>query len=326
LLTQYGTAFQLGGCQDELGYCDVQPGGTAIVLILRVFYGSPSDTAQTAQARVAYRGPPAGDDALHRASFLEHRGNRPGTPNTRLFAVDAERVRITKQNFLLAALPSQDFALLEPHLREAALAQGSLLQEQGERTDHIYFPNDGIISLLTVMRQGTAIETATIGREGAFGAWAGLGTRPSHARAVVQVTGTAWRIAAPQFRAAAKKSDAVRELIRTSGEMLLIQAQQTAACNALHDVESRLSRWLLQAHDRLDSDTIQLTHEFLAQMLGVRRTTVTVIANILQHAGLIRYQRGNIRIVDRAGLEARACECYEAIRRNISGIGSGAES
>ena len=102
--------------------------------------------------------------------------------------------------------------------------------------------------------------------------------------------------------------------------MLLIQVQQTAACNALHAVEARLSRWLLQARDRLDSNTIALTHEFLSQMLGVRRTTVTVVANVLQQAGLIRYHRGQIEIVDRPGLEARACECYEAIRRQIAHV------
>src|SRR6516164_2552889 len=104
------------------------------------------------------------------------------------------------------------------------------------------------------------------------------------------------------------------------GEMLLIQVQQTAACNALHPVEARLSRWLLQARDRLESNTVKLTHEFLSQMLGVRRTTVTVVANMLQQAGLIRYHRGHIEIVDRRGLEARACECYEAIRRHVEEV------
>lgn len=239
--------------------------------------------------------------------------------------MDAERVRISRTNLLLAALPSEGFALLKPHLREAELEQGSVLQEQGERIEQVYFPNDGIISSMTVLRQGIAIETAAIGREGVFGGWAGLGPRRSDTRAVVQIAGSAWRIAAAQFRAAVRKSDAVRELILMSGEMLLIQVQQTAACNALHDVESRLSRWLLEAGDRLGGDNIQLTHEFLSQMLGVRRTTVTVVANILQRAGLIRYQRGNIKIVDRRGLEARACECYEAVRRNMSRIGPAAE-
>ena len=223
-------------------------------------------------------------------------------------------------NLLLAALPEQDLALLVPHFKEVHLDQGALLQEQGERIDHVYFPHDGIISLLAVMRQGDAIETATIGYEGAVGSFAGLGVRRSHTRAIVQVKGAALRIAASNFRKAAEESAIVRQIIVRYGEMLLIQVQQTAACNALHPVEARLSRWLLQARDRLESNTIKLTHEFLSQMLGVRRTTVTVVANVLQQAGLIRYHRGQIEIVDRIGLEARACECYDAIRRQIDEV------
>ena len=135
------------------------------------------------------------------------------------------------------------------------------------------------------MRQGDAIEIATIGYEGAVGSLAGLGPRRSHTRAVVQVRGTASRIAATRFRQAVEESEAVHSIVVRYGEMLLIQVQQTAACNALHAVEARLSRWLLQARDRLESNTIELTHEFLSQMLGVRRTTVTVVAHMLQQAG-----------------------------------------
>ena len=222
-----------------------------------------------------------------------------------------------RRNLLLAGLPAKDLALLAPFLKEVDLKQGVILQEQGERIEQVYFPHDGIISLLAVMRQGEAIETATIGYEGAVGSFAGFGLRRSLTRAVVQVAGTASRIAATRFRKAAEESEPVCRIVMRYGEMLLIQVQQTAACNALHAVEARLSRWLLQARDRLDSNRIQLTHEFLSQMLGVRRTTVTVVAHTLQQAGVIRYHRGQIEILDRAGLEARACECYEAIRRQI---------
>jgi CRP-like cAMP-binding protein len=218
---------------------------------------------------------------------------------------------------LLASLPGKDLALLSPHLKDIVLERGSVLQEQGEGVERVYFPHDGIISLLAVMRQGDAIETATIGYEGAVGAFAGFGSRRAQTRAVVQVSGSASRIAASRFRKIAEDSDAVCKIIVRYGEMLLIQIQQTAACNALHPVEARLSRWLLQARDRLESNNIKLTHEFLSQMLGVRRTTVTVVANMLQQAGLIRYHRGHIEIVDRGGLEARACECYDAIRRQV---------
>ena len=234
--------------------------------------------------------------------------------------VQLDRSPIGRRNLLLAALPAADLALLAPQLKDVVLEQGAVLQEQGEPIDQVYFPHDGIISLLAVMRQGDAIETATIGYEGAVGSFAGLGQRRSHTRAVVQVAGAATRIAAPHFRKAVQDSDAVCRIVVRYGEMLLIQVQQTAACNALHAVEARLSRWLLQARDRLDSNTIKLTHEFLSQMLGVRRTTVTVVANVLQQAGLIRYHRGQIEIVDRQGLEARACECYEAIRQQIDQV------
>jgi CRP-like cAMP-binding protein len=225
-----------------------------------------------------------------------------------------------RRNLLLAGLPKKDLALLTPYLKEIALVQGAVLQEQDEVVDQVYFPHDGIVSLLAVMQQGNAIETATIGNEGAVGSLSGLGPRRSHTRAVVQVSGSASRIPVARFRAAAEQSEAIRDVIGRYGEMLLIQVQQTAACNALHAVEARLSRWLLQARDRLGSNTIRLTHEFLSQMLGVRRTTVTVVANMLQRAGLIRYHRGTIEIINRQGLEAKACECYETIRRQTGQV------
>jgi CRP-like cAMP-binding protein len=234
--------------------------------------------------------------------------------------VELDRSRTGRRNLLLASLPAKDFALLAPQLKDIVLEQGAVLQEQGERIDQVYFPHDGIVSLLAVMRQGDAIETATIGYEGAVGSFAGLGSRRAHTRAVVQVSGSASRIAASRFRKVAEESEAVCRIVVRYGEMLLIQVQQTAACNALHPVEARLSRWLLQARDRLESNNIKLTHEFLSQMLGVRRTTVTVVANMLQQAGLIRYHRGHIEIVDQRGLESRACECYEAIRRHIQEV------
>lgn len=234
--------------------------------------------------------------------------------------VQQDRPHASRRNLLLAALPDRDLSLLAPHLKEVPLAQGVVLQEQGERIDQVYFPHDGIVSLLAVMQQGNAIETATIGYEGAVGALSGLGPRRSHTRAVVQVEGSCSRIAAARFRKAAEESGAIRNIIVHYGEMLLIQVQQTAACNALHGVEERLSRWLLQARDRVDGNTILLTHEFLSQMLGVRRPTVTVVARMLQDAGLIRYHRGHIEILDRPGLEARACECYAVIRQQINRV------
>ena len=162
-------------------------------------------------------------------------------------------------------------------------------------------------------RQGDAIETATIGCEGAVGAFAGFGPRRAHARAVVQVRGLSSRIAASRFRKVAEESGAVCSLLVRYGEMLLIQVQQTAACNALHPVEARFCRWLLQSADRAASDTVTLTQELLAEMLGVRRTSVTEVAGKLQNDGVITYSRGIIRIVDRPGLERLSCECYQTL-------------
>ncbi len=235
-------------------------------------------------------------------------------------AVQLDHFDPRRRNRLLAALPAADFSLLAPHLKEVPLEQGAVLQEQGELTEEVYFLHEGIVSLLVPMRQGEAIEIATVGREGAIGSLAGHGPRRSHTGAVVQVAGTASRITAARFRKAAEESRAIRDIIVSYGEMLLIQVQQTAACNALHDVEERLSRWLLQAHDRVDGNMIHLTHEFLSQMLGVRRPTVTVVAHMLQKAGLIRYHRGRIEVLDRPGLEARACECYEIISTAIRDV------
>jgi CRP-like cAMP-binding protein len=151
--------------------------------------------------------------------------------------------------------------LLAPHLKDFELEQGAVLQEQGERIGQVYFPRDGIVSLLAVMRQGEAIETATIGFEGAVGTFAGFGSRRAHTRAVVQVRGSASRVAASRFRKIAEDNEAICRIVVRYGEMLLIQVQQTAACNALHPVEARLSRWLLQARDRLESNKINLTHD-----------------------------------------------------------------
>jgi CRP-like cAMP-binding protein len=230
--------------------------------------------------------------------------------------VSPRRSQPCRRNRLLAALPSADLALLNRQLKETPLSRGMVLQEAGEHVEDVWFIDDGIVSLLVPMRHGDAIEIATVGHEGAIGSLAGLGPRRSHTGAVVQVAGSACRIPVSRFRKAAAESPAVRDLIILYSEMLLAQVQQSAACNALHDVEARLSRWLLQAHDRVHTSTIPLTHEFLSQMLGVSRPTVTVVANELQKAGLIRYRRGQVEIRDRPGLEARACECYEVIRKN----------
>lgn len=221
------------------------------------------------------------------------------------------------RNRLLLAMRPADLASLKPHLKEVPLIQGTMLQEQGDRIDHVYFPHSGMISLVAVMKQGESIETATVGREGAVGAMSGLGPRTAFTRGVVQMPGHAAQIQTTKFQTIVEQSPTLREIIVRYNELLLAQVQQSCACNALHEAEARLCRWLLQSRDRGDSDTVPITQEFLAQMLGVRRTTVTMVASNLQDAGLIRYQRGRIEILDRKRLEEKACECYHVVSREI---------
>lgn len=220
-------------------------------------------------------------------------------------------------NRLLDSLAPAEAALLKPQLKVVKMVQGTLLQEPGDQISQIYFPISGMISLLAVMKQGNSVEVATVGREGAVGAMAGFGPRHAFTRAIVQVEGAAARISTQHFQEVVKKSATLRETVVRYNEGLLAQVQQTAACNALHDLEQRLCRWLLQTQDRAGGDMITLTHEFLSQMLAVRRTTVTLVARSLQDAGAIEYRRGKIRIVDRRKLEKRACECYKVVSQQI---------
>ncbi len=216
-------------------------------------------------------------------------------------------------NKLLAALPREHFDRLLPHFSTVSLTQGIVLYEAGDEVDQVYFPNYGMLSLLAVLRDGKAIETATVGREGVVGAMAGLGLYKSLVRVVVQMPSACSRIAATHFRSIAAGSDPVRTLCIRYNEVLLSQARVTAACNALHSIEARFCRWLLQSADRAASDTILLTQEFLAEMLGVRRTSVTEVANKVQNAGAITYSRGVIKILERATLMRMSCECYETL-------------
>lgn len=219
-------------------------------------------------------------------------------------------------NKLLASLDPEDLEALSQNLAPVTLEKGALLYEPGDEIDLIYFPHNAVVSLMTLMQSGEAIESATIGREGAVGFAAGVFPRRSLSRVIVQVAGTASRVSAAQLNQACQDSERLRFLIDRHSEALFAHAIQSVACNALHSVEARFCRWLLSCHDRIDSDRVSLTQEFLADMLGVQRTTVTVVARTLQAAGLIRYSRGVVDILDRAGLEAITCECYGAVRRN----------
>jgi CRP-like cAMP-binding protein len=228
-------------------------------------------------------------------------------------AIHVSKVGLSLDNKLLASLPRGDFDRLLPYLSTLPLAQGVVLSESGDEVDQIYFPHFGMISLLAVLRDGKAIETATVGREGVVGAMAGLGIYRSMVRVVVQMPMACSKISAPHFRTIAATSDAVRNLAIRYNEVLLSQARITAACNALHSIEARFCRWLLQCADRAASDVVPLTQEFLAEMLGVRRTSVTEVASKVQSAGAISYSRGVIKILDRTTLSRLSCECYETL-------------
>jgi CRP-like cAMP-binding protein len=218
-------------------------------------------------------------------------------------------------NRLLGALEPRVLALFSDDIKEANFAQGIPLQEPGEQIVRVYFPQSGMISLLVMGQDGGGIEAATIGREGGFGLQSGLGKRRAFTRAVVQVAGRFSYISADRFQKAVAQSEPLRGMIAAYLEILWVEAQQIAACNAIHSAEARLCRWLLQTRDRIESDTVPLTQEFLSQMLGVRRTTVTLVARALQAGGLIKYSRGKIQIVDGAALENGACECYAALQQ-----------
>ena len=217
------------------------------------------------------------------------------------------------RNQLLAALPSTQYERLAPHLSFVQYEQNTVLVEAGDRCESVYFPHSGMISLLAVMRDGKAIETATVGREGVVGGMAGLGAYRSLVRVTVQLPLKASRIPALQFRKLVDASDDMHNLCVRYNEVMLTQARVTAACNALHTVEARFCRWLLQSAARAESDTMRLTQELLAEMLGVRRTSVTEVARKIQSEGIINYSRGVITILDRARLEQTSCECYETL-------------
>lgn len=221
------------------------------------------------------------------------------------------------RNQILSALSFSDLKLLDPFLKPVTLKQGLVLYEQDHPIPYCYFPMEGMVSLVAVLEDGSSIELAAIGREGVVGATLANGTGQAAMRAVVQVAGKGSRIEASHFHTALLESSSLRTVIGEHNEALLAQLVRTVACNAMHPAEARLCRWLLMVRDCIDNDVVQLTQEFLGQMLGVQRTTVTLVARSLQSVGLIRYRRGYIEILDRDGVEEAACECYGINRRHF---------
>ena len=212
-------------------------------------------------------------------------------------------------------MPAGVRAALEPDLTLVEMRQGDVVFEPEAAVECAFFPVTGVLSALTLLQDGSAVETATVGREGAVGLSSALTTTRSHGRVIAQTPATVFRVKDAVLRTLAAESAPLRELIVAYADLMLAQAQQSTACNISHDVEERFCRWLLTCDDRVRGARVELTQEFLAMMLGVQRTTVSQVASQIQAAGLIRYNRGRIDILDRPELERRSCECYDAIRR-----------
>jgi CRP-like cAMP-binding protein len=217
------------------------------------------------------------------------------------------------KNLILNLLSPSDLKYLEPHLKPAHFEQHSLLFEADDPVRHVYFPVTAVVSLVVTLSTGEIIEVAMVGRDGALGAAAALDGKISLSRGIVQLGGDMVVCDIEALKSAALQSPRLLSLLIRHEQVVYAQAQQSAACFATHQVSARLSRWLLRARDLSGSDTLPFTQEYLAEMLGVRRTSVTVVAHTLQEAGFIKYARGKIQIVNTEGLEDSACECYATI-------------
>ncbi|MDZ4874317.1 MAG: hypothetical protein CLLPBCKN_003713 [Chroococcidiopsis cubana SAG 39.79] len=217
-------------------------------------------------------------------------------------------------NRLLSALSQEAYCSLQSHLEIVSLAFKQVLFQPQERIPYVYFPTSCLVSLLTVMTDGTAVEVGVVGNDGMAGIPLFLGTDISNFKAIVQIPGEAIRLRADVFKQAIAQVDTLSLWIQRYINLLLIQIAQTSACNSRHPVEQRCCRWLLMMHDSARDDKFELTQEFLAQMLCVRRASVTEVALKLQKIGLLQYNRGKMTICDRQGLEATACECYSLLR------------
>jgi CRP-like cAMP-binding protein len=217
-------------------------------------------------------------------------------------------------NRLLASLPSTDFELLRPHLKTIELVHEVVLFEAGDPVRRVYFPHSGVISLVVDLAGGEMIEAAMIGRDSIVGASSALDGKVALNKGIVQMPGFASVLDVQRLRKVAEASLAFRTTLIRHEQVLFAQAQQSAACNASHTVEARLARWLLRCRDLSGGDSLELTQEFLGQMLGVQRSSVSLVAHTLQKAGLITYSRGRIKITDLKGLRDEACECYATVK------------
>jgi CRP-like cAMP-binding protein len=226
--------------------------------------------------------------------------------------------QITPQNHILASLPAEEYERLRPHLEQVELHLGEIVSQPDEPIEYAYFPQRGTISVTVLMTDGSQAEVGIVGNEGVFGLPIVLGASSAPLQSMVQIPGQALRLKADVLRDEVKVCGQLQQMLLRYAQAFFVQTAITAACNRVHHLDGRLARWLLMCQDRGRVDDLQLTHEFIATMLGVRRAGVSVAANKLQAEGFINYTRGNIRILDRKGLESFCCECYEVVRREFA--------
>jgi CRP-like cAMP-binding protein len=227
---------------------------------------------------------------------------------------DADVNSLEHSNQLLSRLDAETAALLKPDLVEVSLKHGVVLHQASAEIEQVYFPTHCVVSILAETKDGKTVETSIIGPEGVVGASVAIGVTSSFSAAVVQIGGTVMRMPAAKFRRVSQKSEALRNVLARFELAMLAQVQQSTACNALHNIDARACRWLLQCRDRMQSDNLPLTQEYFAKMLGVQRTSVTLTEKILQKAGIIKHQRGGLQIIDSEGLHSASCECYGRIK------------
>jgi CRP-like cAMP-binding protein len=232
--------------------------------------------------------------------------------------MSAANINDALKNHLFAALPADEFARLKSKLEPVSFKLGDVLYESGDKMDYVYFPTTAIISMLYVMENGATAEIGVVGNDGVIGNAILLGGEATTSRAIIQSAGDVFRMNASDAKAEFKLAGVFQEMMLRFTQALLTQISQTAVCNRLHPVEQQLCRWLLLSHDRLDTNTLVMTHDLISNMLGVRREGVTLAAQKLAKRKLIKNSRGTISIIDRRGLEEAVCECYQVVNEEYN--------
>jgi CRP-like cAMP-binding protein len=262
-----------------------------------------------------------GTDALMEGMTIAKRATRPSTPLILRPGTRSDATGKAVNNLILLSLPDKEYNLLRPHLDAIALPQHKILQEPGEKVEFAYFLNDGMVSLVALSQDGRSVEVGIVGKEGMVGMSLTEDLHLEIFRAIMQMAGSGMRIRSEVFQDILLSAPVLRSKLGRFALMHGMQVAQLAACNRLHGIDQRLARWLLMCQDRFDSQLLPLTHDFLAQMLGTGRPSVSLAAGILENAGLIENLRGTVKILNRKSLEALACECYGVIQRFNGGLG-----